>query len=99
MGSEDDVRGIAFAAPSVTPLMFEGCVNPSVRIYDYDPENRVVVDYETVILTKLYDWILQTSVQLQFWITSTKKTLGRCQARREQDKFIFICLTKENVFS
>ena len=71
----------------------------TVRIYDYDPENRVVVDYETVILTKLYNWILQTSEQLQFWITSTKKTLGRCQARREQDKFIFICLTKENVFS
>jgi hypothetical protein len=48
MGSDDDVRGIGFAAPSVTPLMFEGGVNPSVRIYDYDPENRMVIDYETV---------------------------------------------------
>jgi hypothetical protein len=44
----DDVRGIGFVAPSVTPLMFEGGVNPSVRIYDYDPENRVIIDYETV---------------------------------------------------
>ena len=49
MGAEqDDVRGIGFVAPSVTPLMFEGGVNPSVRIYDYDPENRVIIDYETV---------------------------------------------------
>ena len=49
MGSEqDDVRGIGFVAPSVTPQMFEGGVNPSVRVYDYDPENRVIIDYETV---------------------------------------------------
>jgi hypothetical protein len=48
MGADDEVRGIGFAAPSVTPLMFEGGVNPSVRIYNYDPANRTVIDYETV---------------------------------------------------
>ena len=53
MGTEkDDVRGIGFVAPSVTPLMFEGGVNPSVRVYDYDPENRVIIDYETVRSTR-----------------------------------------------
>lgn len=53
MGADDEVRGIGFAAPSVTPLMFEGGVNPSVRIYNYDPANRTVIDYETVKSLKI----------------------------------------------
>lgn len=45
-----DARAMAFIAPSVTPL---SNVNPSLRVYEVDPETYEVMDYEQYY-TQLY---------------------------------------------
>ena len=38
--------GVGFIAPSVTPLMYQGGVNPSFRVYEYDPELRKIITFK-----------------------------------------------------
>ena len=42
--------GVGFIASSVTPLMYAGGVNPSIRIYDYDPQSRKIITYKQYYL-------------------------------------------------
>ena len=43
--------GVAFIAPSITPLIWgTPGVNPSFRSYNYDPDNRVIKTYEQYYL-------------------------------------------------
>ena len=51
MDADNTPRGVAFIAPSITPLIWNTPgVNPSFRSYTYDPENKVINTYQQYYL-------------------------------------------------
>lgn len=89
LSNDGNIRGSAFLAPSVTPLMFEGGVNPSVRIYEYDPENRTILNYETHYLP-LESLLVPNSSKVIDETVSPEDggDNGEAKSRRKNSKFL-----------
>jgi len=49
-GKGTEPVGVGFIAPSVTPLLYQGGVNPSFRVYDYDPVARKILNFRQYYL-------------------------------------------------
>ncbi|KAK2723170.1 acid sphingomyelinase-like phosphodiesterase 3b [Artemia franciscana] len=72
----DEVKSIAFIAPSVTPWLHSGGVNPSIRLYGYEPYESHITDFWQYFLnlTEINEH-LNTQVSTQKIIPETDENL------------------------